>query len=305
MNLNPEHLLTFAQVANSGSYTRAAQRMSVTKSAVSKHISRLEADLGRQVFYRDGRHLRLTEAGERLRPHAENIFSSLRGAMDALTDEQSHEGQKLRLTMGQSLANHGFCELLFQFAEQYPGLILDLVVTGKKVNLIEERIDLALRFGPLEDSSLIVRKIAEFPLEIGVTDQLIEERGLPAHPEVLENWPCLVFTEGEFARRWPFVINGQPRRIVVKPAMLSDCESSLTAGMMHNVGAMLAPSLVFDYCHKYLPVRRILSEYLPAAYPLNALYAKGAVERPIVRELLDFLSAETSGFYQKCRELAQ
>ena len=150
---------TFANVGETRSFTAAANRLQLSKSFVSKQVSQLESELGTRLLYRTTRKLSLTEEGALFYKHCQFIISEADSARAEIIESQRNPRGKIRITIPQSLIIAGAGQTLLKFQQEYSDIELDVIVSGKFVDLIDNSIDLAVRVGQLEDSMLISRKL--------------------------------------------------------------------------------------------------------------------------------------------------
>jgi DNA-binding transcriptional LysR family regulator len=178
-----KRMAIFAEVVAKGSLTAAARQLGMTPSAVSQHLRQLEASLGLALLHRSTRRLTLTEAGERYHTGCAAMVAAARSAEQALVRLRDEPEGELRLT-----APVGFGSLLAAALaplRAHPKLTLHLLLDDAVVDLIEERVDIALRVGMLADSSLVARKLGSMTRQLCASPAYLAERGWPAHPQDL------------------------------------------------------------------------------------------------------------------------
>lgn len=178
-----KRMAIFAEVVAKGSLTAAARQLGMTPSAVSQHLRQLEASLGLALLHRSTRRLTLTEAGERYHAGCAAMVAAARSAEQALVRLRDEPEGELRLT-----APVGFGSLLAAALAPlrgHPKLTLHLLLDDALVDLIEERVDIALRVGMLADSSLVARKLGSMTRQLCASPAYLAERGWPAHPQDL------------------------------------------------------------------------------------------------------------------------
>ncbi len=183
---DPNDLLIFAQVADAGSFSQAAARCGLPKSTVSRRIALLEERLGERLILRTTRRLTLTELGERLLQHARQIGDEVE-AVRALADHrQARPSGRLRVSMPSDLANLLLTEMLADFIATYPAVRLELDLSPRRVDLLGDGFDLAIRMGDLpSDSLLAARRLAVFPVGLYAAPSYLKARGEPLTPDDL------------------------------------------------------------------------------------------------------------------------
>lgn len=202
--LEPNDLLIFARVAEAGSFSRAAERVGLPKSTVSRRIALLEDRLGERLMLRTTRQLKLTEFGEQLLEHARQVAAEV-DAVKALSEHrQVRPSGRLRVSMPSDLANLLLTDMLAAFVVLHPAVSLELDLSPRRVDLIGESFDIAIRMGELPDDALLAaRRLAVFPSGLYAAPGYLAERGDPVSPRDLakHHGLSLLGRDGE-ALRW-------------------------------------------------------------------------------------------------------
>ncbi len=197
-------LRIFVEVMQRGSFAAVARDRNVDPSSVSRAIAGLENELGLRLFHRTTRRLSPTEAGLVYFDRVEPLVDELERARLQAVDMSQRPTGTLRLAAPVSFAQLNLVPLLPEFARLYPELSLDLALTDAVLDLLEERIDVALRLGPLADSRLISRKLASMEPKICASPDYLERNGRPRKPSDLANHDCLLLDMPGFSDRWRF-----------------------------------------------------------------------------------------------------
>jgi len=189
---DPNDLLIFARVADAGSFSRAAERIGLPKSTVSRRIALLEERLGERLMLRTTRRLTLTEFGLQLLEHARQVAAEV-DAVKALSEHrQARPSGRLRVSMPSDFANLLLTDMLAAFISLHPAVSLELDLSPRRVDLLGENFDLAVRMGDLPDDALLAaRKIAEFRIGLYAAPSYLAEHGDPADPAGLEQHKSL------------------------------------------------------------------------------------------------------------------
>ena len=186
MNVEPNDLLLFARIVEAGSFSLAAQRVDLPKSTVSRRIALLEAQLGERLLQRTTRKLMLTEFGASLLEHARKVVEEVEAAGALVEHRQLAPSGKLRISMPADFANLGLTFMIAAFIERYPAIVLELDLSPRRVDLIGENFDIAIRMGDLpDDSSLHARRVALERIALYASPSYIARRGMPQHPDEL------------------------------------------------------------------------------------------------------------------------
>lgn len=190
--LDPNDLLLFARVADAGSFTRAAEQAGVPKSTLSRRITALEDRLGERLLLRTTRKLALTELGRALLDHARQVAAEVDAVAALAAHRQARPRGRLRVSMPSDFANVMLVDLLAAFAALHPQVSLDIDLSPRRVDLIGENFDLALRMGDLpDDASLAARCLGAFPSSLYAARAYLAERGEPRSPEDLAHHDLL------------------------------------------------------------------------------------------------------------------
>ena len=186
MNLEPNDLAVFARVVDEGSFSRAAERLSLPKSTVSRRVAALEAELGERLLLRTTRKLTVTDFGHAVLEHARHVVEDVTAAASLAHNRQLEPSGRLRVTMPGDMGNLLLAPLLAEFALKYPAITLEVDLSARFVDLIGENFDVAIRMGDLrDDASLAARHLAAFTGSLYAAPAYIARRGTPSEPEAL------------------------------------------------------------------------------------------------------------------------
>jgi len=186
MDVEPNDLLLFARIVEAGSFSMAAQRLDLPKSTVSRRIALLEASVGERLLQRTTRRLMLTEFGASLLEHARKVAEEVEAAGALAQHRQAAPSGKLRISMPQDFANVVMADMMPQFMDRYPAVSLELDLSPRRVDLVAENFDIAIRMGDLpEDSTLAARRVAIEQFGLYAAPSYLARRGLPEHPDDL------------------------------------------------------------------------------------------------------------------------
>ena len=279
----------FTEVVEAGSFSAAAEQLDVSKSFVSKQVSQLETELGTRLLYRTTRKLSLSDEGTRFYNRCKLIMAEADNARAEIIESQSNPRGKIRITAPQSLVITDVGKVLLKFQHKYPDIDLDIIVSGKFVDLIENGIDLALRIGQLEDSMLVCRRLVDCSFQVVASPDYIERWGKPNIPEDLTQHNCLVYSESKGNSSWPFQKpNGES--IIVKAHGNLTCNDGkfIVNAALSGLGIGFGPNFLFEDHLDTGKLYPLLTDYqqptaISALYPLNHNLPRR------VRVLIDFL----------------
>ena len=186
MNLDPNDLLLFARIVAEGSFSRAAERLSMPKSTLSRRITALEAQLGERLLLRTTRKLVVTDFGNVVLSHAQQVTSEVEATLALTQQRQVQPSGRLRVSMPADFANETMTALITRFLQQYQAISLELDLSQRRVDIIGENFDLAIRMGSLpDDASLAARQLAMFSAAMYAAPSYLEQHGEPQEPEAL------------------------------------------------------------------------------------------------------------------------
>lgn len=194
----------FVEVMRHGSFAAVARDRNIDPSSVSRSIAGLEKELGIRLFQRTTRHLSPTEAGRSYFARIAPLMEELQQAFDVTTDFFGQPKGKLRVTTSVSFGLKCIVPILSRFEALYSDLIVELALTDRIIDLLTERIDVAIRLGILEDSTLIAQRLINTKYRICASPKYLEDHGQLEKPSDIENHNCLLFPLPGFRSRWIF-----------------------------------------------------------------------------------------------------
>ncbi len=238
-------MTVFAEVVRTGSFVGAARQLGLTSSGVSRKISRFEDRLGVRLFNRTTRSLSLTEAGEALSERCTDILTSIEAAENVARDLSAGPAGVLRVAASDALCVEVIVPFLKDFSERYPDLAVTLVHGDGPVDLLEERIDLALSFGRPPETSFIARKLIDDPWIVCAAPSYLKRHGAPETPAALLKHRCLtIHARGVTKDHWKFCIEDEIEAIQA-PSAFSGIGLTVKAAALEGLGiARLAHFLV-------------------------------------------------------------
>ncbi|QNO27077.1 LysR family transcriptional regulator [Sphingopyxis sp. OPL5] len=283
---------TFLAVASGGSFAAAAKALRLTPSAVSRSIARLEQRLGTILFRRTTRSLALTAEGSAYRDRMSVLLAEIETVESDLGREKQGPRGLLRVNASPSIGVP-LLPILPRFTARYPEIILDLALSDTIVDLVEERADIAIRIGPLRDTSLRAKKLGHSRMVLVASPAYLARRGTPHTPDDLDGHDCLRFSFRRSIDSWPFLVGG---RVVHRPVPGSFFgNSGDLVRQMAVAGGGIARHGHFHVAADLAAGR--LVELLPDYHPgdgedIHALYAPEDRAATRIRAFLDFLDEE-------------
>ena len=291
-----EDLQAFVTVVEAGSFTAAAERLDIAKSAISRRVSALEERLGVQLLRRTTRRLNLTDTGRSFYEHSARILADLEEAEAAVAQEHGELRGNLRVAIPLSFGLRHMCKPIADFSRAHPRVTFDLDLNDRRIDLIAEGVDLAVRIGRLADSTLIARKLFEARTVVCAAPSYLEQRGMPETPEDLVDHDCLVYGNLPDPGRWVCTDSeGQRHSIEVNVTMTASSGDFLCAAASEGLGLALQPTFIAGETISRGELIPLLTDYEWPVSPAYAIYPPTRHLSYRVREFIDFLAARFSG----------
>lgn len=278
----------FVEVVNQQSQTAAAEKLDMSRAMVTRYLTEIESWLGTRLLHRTTRRLSLTPAGEKTLSYCQSVLHQVNALeSDALSGHEEPSGL-LRLSAPVSIGQTYFSGAIAAFLNHYPKVKVDLQLVDYRVNLVEERIDLALRITNDLDPSLIARKLGDCHSVVCASPAYLAKHGLPSTLSELSTHNCLTHSYVGKSE-WVFFKNGQPETVEVSGNLSANEVTVLMQAAMNGNGiAMLPKSLAFPNLNKGELVQ-VLPDYAPFVMGIYAVYSSRQFMPTSLRCLLDFL----------------
>lgn len=295
--MNPfEELQAFSAVVETGSFTAAAERLEIAKSAVSRRVTALEERLGVQLLRRTTRKLNLTETGRELYERGARLLSDLDEIESVVSQQHGEVSGVLRVALPLSFGVSQMCAPIAQFSERHPRVRFDLDLNDRRIDLVEEGVDLAIRISHLPDSSLVARKLFDVRTVICGAPAYFERRGMPQTPADLLEHDCLVYGNLADPARWVYSdATGKRLRVDVPRAMTATSGDFLCAAASRGLGIAMQPTFIVGKAIARGDLVPILTDYQWPVTPAYAVYPATRHLSSRVRKLIDFLADYFSG----------
>ena len=282
----------FAKVASLGSFSAAARALGMSPAMATKHVDALEDRLGTRLFFRSTRKLTLTEAGQRHLQAIERILAEIEEAEAAAAEDVVEPRGTLRINAPLAFGLRQVMPALADFAALYPALTIDIALTDRFVDLIDEGWDIAIRLGTLRDSSLIARALAPIRLALCAAPAYLAVHGTPQTVADLADHNCLGYTlpTPANATRWIFGADGAVS-VPIRGTLLANNGDALREAAVAGQGLIFQPTFITaDDIRTGRLVSLTLDHPLPRFGSAHAVYPGGRQPPAKVRALIDFLA---------------
>jgi DNA-binding transcriptional LysR family regulator len=291
-------MLFFAEVVERGGFAAAGRALGVPKSRLSRRVSELESQLGVRLLQRTTRRLSLTGVGEAYLRHCQAVRESAQAALDAVAQVQTEPRGSLRVTCPVTLAQTVLAELMPAFLQRYPQVRVELQVSNRVVNLVEEGVDVALRVrASLEESgSMVVKRLDVARQVLVASPELLIRQGTPATLEDLARMDSIAMSAPDGKAVWQLSgPHGAQQQVQHSPRYVADDLLTLKFAALAGTGICWLP----DYmCHDEIRDRRlvrVLPDWAPTPGIVHAVFPSRRGLAPAVRHFLDFLGESMPG----------
>jgi DNA-binding transcriptional LysR family regulator len=285
-----EDIQTFVRVVESGSFTAAAERLRRAKSAVSRRVSELEERLGVRLLNRNTRRINLTDSGRAFYARCVRLLSDLEEAELAVSSAHASLRGTLRVAAPMSFGVLHLADAINDFLGLHQQVRLEADLNDRRVNLIEEGFDVAVRIGALEDSSLIARRLAPIRHVTCASPAYLERFGTPRVPEDLAKHTGLSYSNVPESSQWQYRCPGGERQTVrIACRMLVNNGDVLLSAAVRGLGIVVSPTFLAYRAIARGDLVPILTDYRPPGDSAYAVYPPGRYLSHRVRAFIDFL----------------
>ena len=275
----------FVCVARHSSFRIAAKELQVSAAHVSRSVKALESRLGVKLLSRDTRNVELTESGRAYFNQCLSIVDATQEANDSLTAGQNRLEGAIKIAAGGDFAELVITPIITEFAKRHPNLHIAINFNSSNENLVENNYDFAIRYGALNDSNIIARKLATRALRFACSESYLQEYGEPKHPRDLVRHRCL--TSG--TRPWTFVENGKNKSINANAVWQSNNARALVENALQGNGIVYLPTDTIAYYDNEKQLKSVLIDYALNDVPSWIVYPQREYIPARVRKLIEFI----------------
>jgi DNA-binding transcriptional LysR family regulator len=283
------HVAVFARVVETGSFTAAATALGLPKSSVSRSVSRLELELGVRLLQRTTRTVHLTDAGHAYHERVSRALSGLDEAQAAVSEMQATPSGMVRVTAPVDIGVSMLSGLVARFVRKNPNIHVELLLTGRLLNLVEEGVDLAVRAGKLDDSSLVARKVGTLESRLLAAPTYLRRRGTPKTVPALAGHDCILFRGRRGRAAWELTGPKGAERVEVAGSVSADDFGFVRQMLLAGSGIGLVPWTTCAQDIERDRLVRILPDYAAPGGALHVVYPSARFVPQRVALLRDFL----------------
>ena len=285
----------FVKVVDYSGFAAAGRALDLPKSRLSRRIAQLEERLGVRLIHRTTRQFTVTEVGQTFYQHCKAMMVEAEAAEEAVAALQAEPRGIVRLTCPVTLLHVHVGPMLARFMARYPGINLQLEATNRRVDLVGDGIDVAIRVRPrpFDDSDLVLRVLADRGHCLVASPALIARLGKPSMPSELSAWPGLSMGEGKHIHKWTLSgPDGAKAEVHYHPRLITTDMLALREAAMAGIGVVQLPILMVKDQLASGELVRVLEAWEPRREVIHAVYPSRRGLLPSVRALVDFLTEE-------------
>lgn len=289
--LDANDLLIFARIVEAGNLSRAAERLGLPKSRLSRRLAQLERQLGERLLLRTTRRLALTEFGQLLLEHARQLAAEVDAATALSEHRQARPSGRLRVSMPNDLAVRLLSDALAAFSALHPGIRLEIDLSPRRVDLLAEKFDLALRVGdPGQDGSLVARRMGVFTHGLYASPGYLATHGEPREPgELMGHRAVLLLSRQGDALPWRLSREAQHWEGLPPGRLLANAPELLAAFAVADAGIAALPDLTAAEAVRQGRLRRILPDWALPSHVAWAVFPERRLMPAKTRAFLDLL----------------
>lgn len=280
---------TFVAVAKQKSFTGGAKVLGISTKLASKYVAKLESKLGAQLLNRTTRSVTMTETGNVYFDRCVAILDQYNELEGVIQAKQSELAGPIRIAAPSSFGSNELVKALELFKRNNPRVSIDLQLSDQRVSIVEDGFDLAVRFGDLEDSSLIARKLVNMSVVVFASLDYLNRKGIPKHPEALSTHDCLVFSSAVDPTHWKFKHGRRIFAVPIKGSFRSNSPEAIVNMVLSGVGIGRVPVYLLEKHLESGDVTILFKNLQTDDFALNAIYPPNRHLTSRIRALIDHL----------------
>jgi DNA-binding transcriptional LysR family regulator len=284
-----QEMQTFVAVVDAGSFVKAAESLKLSKAAVSRYVGELEARLGVRLLHRTTRKLSLTGEGEVFHARCKELLATVDEAEAEITAHTGTAIGQVKVNVPVSFGLLQLAPLWAAFMALHPQITLDVTLSDRLVDLVDEGYDLAVRIARLPSSSLISRKLTSTRLILCASPAYLREHGMPAHPSELASHAVMSYSLLSMGEHWAFEGPEGPVTVKVNPRLHTNSGDTCRAAALAHQGIVLQPSFLVGADVRSGALVELLTPYRSIELGVYAVYPTRKHVTSKVRVLIDFL----------------
>ncbi|WP_206683166.1 LysR family transcriptional regulator [Neptunicella marina] len=280
----------FAEVARAESFTQGAKRLNTSTRVASAAVKTLESRLGAKLMNRTTRKVRLTDAGKAYLERCQQLLLDLDELESSVQATQSVLAGPIRITAPTAFGSLFLSPALGQFLTDNTQVSVELSLSDRRVSIVEEGFDIAIRLGTLQDSGLMYRRLADMPFITCASPAYLSQHGIPSHPSALSTHECLIATTLDTPHTWRFAEKGQGLNVSVKGRFRANAPLPAAQLAKSGFGITQVPAYMVNDALAEGSLVRILREYERTDFGVFALYPANRFLTARIQALLDYMT---------------
>ncbi len=284
-------LEAFVKVVQTGSFTRAADALHTQKARLSRAVSQLERELSVRLLERSTRSLSLTEAGREFFERAHAILASVDDARQAMQRIHGEPQGTLRLTCGVEFGLVAVSGWIVDYLTAFPQVQVEANYSNRVVDIVHEGYDLAVRVGPLPDSSLAARRLGLLDYGLYASADYLRRHGRPAEPQDLQAHPLVVYAGTAPQGQWQLSRGADVQQLKLRPRLRVNTSLAAREALLSGLGIGLLPRRVAEPAGQPALLRRVLPGWAAPEVPVHAVFSSARYLAPKVRAFIDLAAA--------------
>jgi len=284
-----QEITTFTAVVDAGSFVKAADRLNMSKAAVSRHLVDLETRLGVRLLHRTTRKLSLTEEGGLFYGRCKEILETIESAENEITSYTDDVSGHIRINAPFSFGIRKLAPLWGIFHQKYPKVTLDVVLSDRLVDVVDEGYDIAIRIAALSNSTMVSKKLTVTRIVLCASPKYLKEHSTPKKPADLVNHQVINYSYWAGKEEWSFNGPKGKESVNIKPFMQTNNGDTCLVAALANQGIVLQPSFIVGDAIRAGDLVEIMPQYKSIELGIYALFPTRQHIAPKVRVLIDFL----------------
>lgn len=283
---------SFITATESGSFTAAADKLGITPAMVGKHIQMLETRTGCVLINRTTRRQGLTEAGHRFYLYGVQILATIEDADSLARHLNEQVTGMLRISAPVAFGQRILTPVLSKFLQRYPAVNADLVLSDRRVDMIEERFQIAIRIGNLQDEGYVAVPLPPYEMVLAAAPSYLETHGIPAKPADLARHNCVSFSQWRSAHRWQLLGPQGQIDVDIVPRLTVDSGEAIRQAALSGLGVVMHSCVTLQDDIDAGRLNRVLPDYAPVSRPMHLLRLPIRPAATVVSSFFDYFMQE-------------
>ncbi|MFM2478576.1 LysR substrate-binding domain-containing protein [Celerinatantimonas sp. MCCC 1A17872] len=284
-----KNIEAFTLAVDKGSFSQAADVLGVTPTMFSRYIRELEYSLGYKLINRTTRKQGLTRAGECYYAYCLKLIATAKEAKEALHHLDDEITGSIRISAPVVFGNRILAPLVAQFLLQYPGVYIDMDLSDRRVDLIEENYQIAIRIGNVLDDGVVAIALPSYQMVLAASPSYLNQHGIPTHPDDLTAHNCICFSQWHASRFWKMSNNSKEYSVDIRPRLVSNSGETIRQAALNGLGIALNSTLTLKDDIKAGRLIRVLADFKVASRPMHLLRLPGSHVSPAIDLFIQML----------------